>query len=282
MLLVVVLFWGISYLLIDVSLTELETFNLNAFRFLMAFFIAAIAGAAHLKNVNTLTLRYAALLGFVLMLVYMGATYGVMYTSLSNAGFLCALTVVLTPILCFIIKKEKPQKKLAVSVLLSFVGIALLSLNSQFRPALGDIFCFGCALAYSFHLLIIEKAVRCEKVDAFQLGVFQLGFAGFYQLIVSFLIETPHLPQSPKVWAAALVLAVFCTGLAFIVQTLAQQYTSATHVGVIFSLEPVFAAVAAFFFAGEVLSPRAYVGAAMLLMGLFVMEVRIPKKHQIH
>ena len=282
MLLVVVLFWGISYLLIDISLVELETFTLNAFRFLIAFFVAVLVGFPHLKKVSKTTIKYAALLGFVLMIVYMGATYGVMYTSLSNAGFLCALTVVITPILAFIVKKEKPEKKLALAVSLAFVGIALLSLNKDLKPALGDVFCLFCAFGYSFHLLIIESAVHKERVNAFQLGVLQLGFAGLYQLIVAFIIETPHFPETPKVWGAALVLALFCTGLAFIVQTVAQQFTSATHVGVIFSLEPVFAAVAAFVFAGEVLSKRAYFGASILLLSLFIMEIHFEKIPWLH
>ena len=78
---------------------------------------------------------------------------------------------------------------------------------------------------------------------------------------MAFVCETPRLPGSGPIWGAVAFLAVFCTGLAFIVQTLAQQYTSASHVGVIFTLEPVFAGIVAFLFAGEVLTPRAYVGA---------------------
>ncbi|MEG0392627.1 MAG: EamA family transporter [Anaerovoracaceae bacterium] len=58
---------------------------------------------------------------------------------------------------------------------------------------------------------------------------------------------------------------------------MAQQYTTATHVGVIFTLEPVFAGMVAFFLAGEVLLPRAYAGAVLLLVGLFVMEIDLEK-----
>ena len=70
-------------------------------------------------------------------------------------------------------------------------------------------------------------------------------------------------------------LAVFCTALSFVVQPIAQQYTSATHVGIIYALEPVFSAIAAFFIAGEVLLPRAYVGAALMLAGTFLMELNV-------
>ena len=278
MLLMVTLFWGVSYWLIDISLTEVSPFTLNALRFLIAFFIALIFAFPKLKTVNRITLKYSAFIGIALFFVYIGATFGVKYTSLSNAGFLCALTVVMTPILSFFILKQKQEKKLAVVVVMSLIGIALLSLKENFRPALGDVFCIMAAFAYAVDLTITEVAVNKEKVNAFQLGVFQLGFAGLFNLIISLAVETPTLPHTVKTWTAVLFLSIFCTGAAFIIQALAQQYTSASHVGVIFSLEPVFAGIVAFFLAGEILSARAYVGAALLISGLFIMELDI-KKH---
>lgn len=275
MLMLVTLCWGVSYLLMDICLSEIGPLTLNAYRFLIAFFAAVALAFTKLKNVNKITLKYSAVIGLALTLVYIGVTYGVMYTSLSNAGFLCALTVVITPILTFLIKKETPNKKLILVLLLCLIGIALMTLNEQLKPALGDVLCIMCAFAYAVDLIIADTAVHKEEVNAFQLGVYQLGFTGLYILILALVLETPVLPVEPSVWASMLFLAVFCTGVAFIVQVIAQQYTSATHVGVIFALEPVFAAVAAFFFAGERLLPRAYVGAALMLLGIFIMEIDI-------
>lgn len=277
MLLMVTLFWGVSYWLIDVSLTETTPFALNAIRFLLAFFIAVAMAFPKLKTVNRETLKYSIFIAVSLVFVYIGATFGVKYTSLSNAGFLCALTVVMTPVLAFVFLKQKLEKKLAFVVLLCLIGIALLSLKDNLRPALGDIFCILAAFAYAVDLIITEVAIIKKGINAFQLGVFSLGFTGLFQLILSLAVEKPVLPHTPKVWAAVLFLSIFCTGAAFIVQSLAQQYTSASHVGVIFSLEPVFAGIVAFFLAGEILSLRAYVGAALLIAGLFIMELDIRK-----
>lgn len=273
MLVLMTLCWGISYYLMDLCLLEMGPLNLNAFRFLGAFIIACIIAFPRLKSVNRTTLKYALYIGVSLVFAYMGATFGVMYTSLSNSGFLCALSVIFTPILAFFFKKQKPEKKLILVVIMCVIGIALLSLNEELKPALGDILCIMCAFAYTIMMLITETAVAKEEVDAFQLGVFQQGFTGMFMLILSFIFEEPCFPSSPAGWGAALFLAVFCTGVAFIVQSIAQQYTSASHVGVIFTLEPVFAGVVAFFFAGEVLLPRAYFGAALLILSLFIMEI---------
>ena len=275
MLVLVTLCWGISYYMMDLCLAEMQTFTLNAFRFLGAFIVAAVFTFPKLKSVNKTTLKYAFFVGLSLVFVYIGATFGVMYTSLSNSGFLCALSVVFTPLLGIVIFKQKPDRKMVIVVLVCLVGIALMSLNEQLKPALGDLFCLMCAFAYAVDLIITERAVNKEEVNAFQLGVFQLGFTGVFMLILAFIFEEPCLPSSGIVWVSAVFLAVFCTGVAFIVQAIAQQYTSATHVGVIFTLEPLFAGIVAFLLAGEVLLPRAYFGAFLLLASLLIMEVDV-------
>ncbi|MDR0569660.1 MAG: DMT family transporter [Clostridiales Family XIII bacterium] len=272
LLLMVTLFWGVSYLLTDIALEEMGPLTLNAFRFLSSFAVAAALSVGRLRGVSAATVKYAALLGLILFFVYAGATYGIMYTSLSNAGFICGLTVVITPVLGMAFFGAKPERRLFPVLFIVLAGIALLTLNDSFRPALGDVFCLVCASSYALDLCVTEKAVRRGGVDAFHLGVFQLGFAGLFMLVGSLAAESPALPKSAGVWASLVFLSVFCTGVAFIVQVIAQQYTDASRTGIIFSLEPVFAGVVAFF-AGEVLSARAYVGAALMLAGIFVMEV---------
>ena len=276
-LILVTLCWGVSYLLMDISLEELDPFTLNAFRFLGAFAIAALVSFKKIRTVNKTTLKYSLLVGFALVFVYVGATFGVKYTSLSNSGFLCALTVVFTPILAWLFFKKAPGKKLTFVVILCFIGIALLTLGDDFSINMehlkGDMLCLMCAVAYAADLLLTEKAVSHEEVDAYNLGVFQLGVTGALNLIMALIVETPQAPQTMEVWSAVIFLSVFCTGVAFVLQPVAQQYTTASHVGVIFTLEPVFAAVVAYFFAGEILSFKAYLGAALMLASIFIMEI---------
>lgn len=281
LLLLVTLCWGVSYLLMDYSLTDLDPFTLNAFRFLGAFLIAVLFSWKKLAGVSRTTLKYSVLLGMALLVVYIGATFGVKYTTLSNSGFLCALTVIFTPLIGWLFFRRRPDRKLSVVVLICFIGIALLTLGDDFSintaNLKGDLLCVMCALAYAVDLLFTEKAVNKEDVDPYQLGVFQLGVTGALNLLLSFFFETPHFPQTAQIWGAVLFLSVFCTGVAFVLQPVAQQYTTASHVGVIFALEPVFAAIVAFFFAGEVLSARAYFGAFLMLASIFIMEIDFKK-----
>lgn len=281
MLLLVTLCWGISYYLMDICLTDLDPFTLNSFRFLGAFFIAVIFSWKRLKTVNKTTLKYSVLVGVALVMVYIGATFGVKYTTLSNSGFLCALTVIFTPIIGFIFLKQRLSRKMTLAVVLCFVGIALLTLKDDFSLNManlkGDILCTMCGIFYAIDLLLTEKAVSNEKVDPYQLGVFQLGVTGLCNLLLAFLTETPHMPGTTEVLLSVAFLSIFCTGVAFIIQPIAQQYTTASHVGVIFALEPVFAGIVAFFLAGEVLTFKSYVGAVMMISSIFIMEIDFSK-----
>ena len=223
--------------------------------------------------VSVETLKYSAVLGAIVVITYLGSTLGVKYTSLSNAGFLCSLTVIFTPVLGFIFKKQRPEKRLWLAATFAISGIALMTLTGGMVNIMGDLFCILCALSYAALLLVTETAVCRAKVNPLQLGIYQVAFAGIFQLAIALPTETLHLPQSPKVWASILVLTVFCTGLAFVVQSVALQHTTASRAGIIFSLEPVFAAFIAFFIAGEILSARGYTGAALLMFSLFIMEI---------
>ena len=121
--------------------------------------------------------------------------------------------------------------------------------------------------------MLTDRAVHDPQVNALQLGILQLGVVGFVMLGLAFLLEKPCLPQTPAVWGAAPFLGVFCSGVGFVIQTVQQQYTSASHVGLIFTLEPVFSAIVAYFFAHEVLQLRGYIGAALMMVSLLVMEL---------
>ena len=268
-------FWGVSYFLMDLCLTDLPPLCLNAFRFLVAFAVLGTVFFRQMRHISRATLRYSLLVGSCLACVYVCCTYGVLYTSISNAGFLCALPVVTTPLLEFLFTGKRPGRRLLVSLILCTVGLMLLTLGDGFRPALGDVICMGVALFYALDLIITDRAVHCPEVEPLQLGICQLGVVGVIMLVLTLVLEQPHLPTTPAIWGSALFLAVLCSGVAFVVQAVQQQYTSASHVGLIFTLEPLFSAVVAYFLAGERLRPRGYVGAALMMASLVLMELDV-------
>ena len=276
MLIIITMFWGVSYYLSDISLADMGSFTLNTNRFLIAFFVAVVFTFPKLKNASKNTLKYSFIIGAALTVVYICANLGVQYTTLSNTSFLCGLSVVFTPILSGIIHKKAPGRKHTFVIIMSTMGIALLTLKDNlsvnYDHIIGDAASVICAFAYAVDLIITEKAVSLEDVDPLQLGVFQLGITGFMSLLLALIFEKPHLPTQPNIWVSVLFLSILCTGVAFVVQAFAQQYTTASHVGVIFSLETVFAGIVAFVFAKEVLTFKSYIGAVLMISSIFIME----------
>lgn len=269
----VTLFWGVSYVMADYALTMLHPFMLSAVRFSIAFAVSYAMFFKRMKNVSRATLKYAFVIGIFLSAVYAFTNFGMRYTSLTNVGFILALPVIITPLLNYFFRKIKPDLKLAAVLGLATIGMALLTLNENLVPAFGDILCLLAAIAYAADIIVTEIAVQREDVDALQLGVFVLGTVGVLSTILNLLFGESSKVTDPTLWLVVFLLAVFATGFAFIAQSVAQQYTSSNRVGLIFTLEPVFAAFAAYGIAGEILSTRAYVGAFLMLLAVIWAEV---------
>lgn len=271
-MLLVTMLWGSSYLFMKMGLHTMAGFNIVGLRFFIAFLVAAAVFYKRFKHVNLQTLKYGFLLGFIIFATMASVTIGVEFTSVSNAGFLFSLAVVFVPLLVAILFKEMPNVKIIVGVLLAVTGIALLTLNSGLQINNGDLLVILGALLYAIYILVTDNAIK--KVDAMNLGISQLGFAGTFGLLFSLLFEeSTHLPNTSEGWIAILALSIFCSAIGFIGQAIAQQYTTPIRTGLIFSLEPVFAALFALIFIGEVLSIKGYIGAGLVLFGVLSTKI---------
>lgn len=109
------------------------------------------------------------------------------------------------------------------------------------------------------------------------MGVWQLGFAGLFSGIAAFTFGGFTLPSTPNEVIVVVALALICSAYGFITQTLVQPHVPAETTGFAFSLEPVCSAVFSFFLVGEVLSPIAFFGAALILTGVMVATVELPR-----
>ncbi|MGG3281586.1 DMT family transporter [Paenibacillus solani] len=273
MILFITLCWGSSYLLMKIGLDTLGAFNLIALRFGLAFILAGAIFIRRLRQVNVKTIRYAMLLGFILFIMFTALTFGLKTTTTSNAGFLVSLTVVFVPLIHTFLFKKKLENKVIICIILALAGIALLTIQLPFRFRIGDLFCITAALCYALHINIVSTAA--QKVDTLNLGILQLGFTGLYAFVSSLLFETSLWPSTTNSWMAVLVLSILCTAVGFIFQTIAQKYTTATRTGLVFSLEPVFAALAGFWFAHEFMNINQYWGAALVFLSVILSSINV-------
>lgn len=275
MMVMVTMFWGASYLFMKMGLQSIQEYNLIALRFGFAFLVATLVFYRRFPKMDRKTILHGFLLGSLLFLSTSVVVIGLKTTSVSNAGFLFSLAVIFVPLLIALFSRKKPEKRLLISVCISMTGIGLLTLNETLSINTGDFLCILGALFYALHIIITGKVT--QKADAISIGVLQLGFAGAWGLLFSSIFENPQLPNDTESWMAILALSILCSAVGFIGQTVAQKYTSPTRTGLIFSLEPVFAAFFAFIFIGEILTYKGYVGAVLVLLGVLAAEINVKK-----
>lgn len=272
MMVFVTVCWGSSYLFMKMGLDTLSEFNLIALRFGIAFLLAAALFFRRLKHVNWQTIKFGMLLGFILFLVFVTLTYGLRTTTTSNAGFLVSLTVIFVPLLSSVFMKSTMNLRLKISIFMALTGIAFLTIQLPFHISAGDLLCVMTAICYALHIMVVGHAAH--KVDSINLGIIQLGFAGLFGFIFSLIFEDPAFPATKSSWIAILMLSIVCSALGFIIQTVAQKYTSPTKTGLIFSLEPVSAAFFGYVFANEMMSGKEILGALLVLFSVVFITIR--------
>ena len=106
------------------------------------------------------------------------------------------------------------------------------------------------------------------------LTLLQIGTCAVVGLATFSIFESPFVRWSSGVILALAVTSLLATALAFYVQTWGQKYTTPLRAALIFSLEPVFAWLTSYVIEGEVLTRQALTGAACILAGILVVELK--------
>lgn len=266
------IFFGMTYVLTKICLNYSTEFHIISFRFLIAFIVSLIFLQKKIFPIKIKEFIYSLILSIILFLVFITMTIGVKYTTATNASFLISLSVIFIPFFSWIFNKEKPKKNIFVVLIIALIGIMLLTLDKNLELHIGDILCLICSLLFSFHIIITERFVRNN--NPITLGVLQFGGVAILSFLVQYPIEKFTLPKNEKFWISLMILSVFCTALAYIIQTVSQKKLSSTLVGFILSLEPIFSGIFGYFILNEYLSFQQYVGAFLLLISVIYVSVK--------
>lgn len=266
------IFFGMTYVLTKICLNYSTELHIISFRFLIAFVISLIFLQRKIFPIKIKEILYSLILSVLLFMVFITMTIGVKYTTATNASFLISLSVIFIPFFSWIFNKEKPKKSIFIVLIIALIGIMLLTLDKNLEFHIGDILCLICSLLFSFHVLITERFVKNN--NPITLGVLQFGGVAILSFLVQYPIEKFTLPKNEKFWISLMILSVFCTALAYIIQTVSQKKLSSTLIGLILSLEPIFSGIFGYFILNEYLSPQQYIGAFLLLISIIYVTVK--------
>ncbi len=266
------IFFGMTYVLTKICLNYSTELHIISFRFLIAFVISLIFLQRKIFPIKIREILYSLVLSVLLFMVFITMTIGVKYTTATNASFLISLSVIFIPFFSWVFNKEKPKKSIFIALIIALIGIMLLTLDKNLEFHIGDILCLICSLLFSFHIIITERLVKNN--NPITLGVLQFGGVAVLSFLVQYPIEKFTLPKNEKFWISLMILSVFCTALAYIIQTVSQKKLSSTLIGLILSLEPIFSGIFGYFILNEYLSPQQYMGAFLLLISIIYVTVK--------
>lgn len=262
-LLLSTLVWGATFPATKAALEEILPFSFLFLRFLLGtvLTLGIVLAAGSRLRLDRGVLKMSAIATVFLFLGYATQTVGLRYTTASNSAFITALYVVFVPLFL-----GRFQIRTWVSAGLAVLGLWFLvdptvSLNR------GDLLTLVCAAAFATHICCLEAYTR--RGDSVSLFGWQLVFVTI-AMLPAMVIESPETVRFTP--TAVLMIALIVTGVlatgAFAVQMWAQSIVPAQRVALIFSLEPAFAALLAWYFLGEQLDQGGWLGSGLILVAL--------------
>lgn len=280
------LIWGGTFALIKNAYSDISPLLFLALRFTIAALIFLPFVYSSLKKTNKQTLIAGSILGFFYFTGFTAQSLGLNLTTATKSGFITGTFVVFIPILQLIIEKRKPKWFNMLSVFLVLVGLIMLSskgenvldfikqLGSDFN--LGDLLTLLCALLFAFQVVYVD--VFTKKYDYLPMVFVQLLITGLGGFILSFIFSISSLEETRftinmNVVGAILYTAIFASIIATVIQLKYQKTVTPTKAGIIFSIEPIFAAVFAYFLLSEKISNFGFVGCVLIFVGLIISEV---------
>ena len=268
--------WGSTFVLAKFIVTENSPLLYTAARFLLATAILFFIFPRRLSKIPRSTLRRGGILGALLFTGFALQTIGQQYTTASKSAFLTGTLVVLTPIVHTIVQRFSRRAKRVLTigniagVLFAAIGLYCMTSPSGAAFNLGD----GLTLiaAFLFALYIIYLDVASVEPDRLQLTFVQFLFSGVAGLLCAPIFETMRAVLSLQVMAAFLYLTVFATIVASWIQNRFQGDTTPTRAAVIFSAEPVIAALFAYALRGEDIGLPGVIGGGLIIFGVLLSE----------
>jgi len=276
-LLAACLIWGAAFVVVRRALVDLPVFHLLTARFtLAAALLLPLAWRDRGRWLDPAGLAVSAALfaGFVLQ------TYGLRTITPSRSAFLTGLAVLMVPPASWLLRTERPRLGPALGTLSALAGLYVLYLPSPGAAGgfgLGDWLTVAGACAFACHLLLVDRAVK--RMGPSRLAVVQCAAVA--------LLSAPSLALQPvqpvelgaRALVAIAVTGVLATATAFLCQFYAQQHLTATEAALVLTLEPAFAAVFSIAAGAERYTWTLPAGGALILLGMALAELRLPKQN---
>ncbi len=221
--------------------------------------------------VNKKAILYGFIIGVLLAVTYTSQTIGLKYTSTGHSAFITSSAVLFVPFILFFLFKIKLVKVDILAVVVVFAGLFLLTYDFETKMNVGDLITIITAVSCGFHIVMAGRFVK--KTDAVTIVTYQFLGASVMSLLAFLLLNNEPVTLSAKVWVSLTYLGLIGTLFCYFISVWIQKYVSSLKVAIIFSLEPVFAAIFGYIFINEILNSKELLGASLILLGVIIHSI---------
>lgn len=271
-LLFVAIVWGSGFVATKNALDSYSPYFIMASRFSIACLFIGVIFAKKIKKIDRNDLFAGSIIGLFLFLGFAAQTIGLQYTTAAKQAFLTGTNVIMVPFIYWIIKKQKPDIYNLAAAFLCFIGIGFLTLEGSLHINFGDGLTLMCALFFAFHIVSVGYFI--EKHDPIILTFIQFLVASILSIISIFIFNELPLSFSRKGIFPILYLGLFSTLLAFLIQNIAQKFTTPTHTAIILCLESVFGSLLSCFLLGEAFTYKMFIGCGTIFLAIITAETK--------
>ena len=272
--------WGTTFIAQDTGMDDIGPFTFNAVRFFVGFLaivpLALLFEVQKFKSEFKLDFKTFVILSFLIGLsLFLGSALqqvALLYTDVANAAFFTIFYVPMVPIIIFIFKKKSIHWSVWPSVILCLIGGYLLTNFYDSTIRLGDTLVVLGALFWSTH--IIFTGIIVTKYDLpLTLGAIQTLLVAIFSFLIGIIYEEFIIENILKEIDSILYAGILSGGFAFVLQIYAQKNITPAPAAIIFSLEGVFATVAAWFLLNQILGINNLLGCFFILCGVLLSQL---------
>lgn len=269
-LLLVGFVWGAAFVLMKDAIEQQPYMDFLATRFTVAALAMVILRPKISLAFAKGDIAFGALIGSILALGYITQTIGLEATTAAMSGFLTGLYVVLTPLLAWLVLREKISIKIALGALLAAVGLGILSGAAEsVEFQIGQLWLIACAVMYAVHILLLGKFGKGR--DSYRFAMLQIAAVAVVTWAFA-LLDGYQAPPNASVWFAILFTALLSTVFAFWVQTWAQTILEPSRVALLITSEVVFTALIAVSVGQEPATLAMVIGGSVMLVAMLLVE----------
>ncbi len=274
------LIWGTTFIAQETGMEFIGPYVFNGIRFFVGFL--ALVPFYFLiekkKSINEISKNkskfffYSVLIGFFLFLGSVFQQVALIYTDVANAAFFTIFYVPMVPIIVFFMFNKNIHWSVWPSVILCVIGGYLLTNFQDATVRIGDTLVIIGALFWSLHIIFVGKIIK--EFDApITIGLVQTIVVSFCSLILAIIFEEFILTNILKQKIQILYAGILSGGIAFVLQIYAQKNISPAPSAIIFSLEGVFATVAAWVILSQILNINNILGCFFILLGVLISQL---------